>query len=49
MLIDNPANCEVLLAVIRFMNEKNVRPAETHWQLIEVCGDNVMNDGNMGK
>lgn len=46
MLINNSAICEVG-AVIRFLNAKNIHPAEIHWQLVEVYGNNVvMNDGN---
>ncbi|GBM22061.1 hypothetical protein AVEN_137371-1 [Araneus ventricosus] len=42
--ISGPADCEVR-SVIRFLNAKNVKPAEIHRQLLEIYGDNVMTDG----
>ncbi|GBM64150.1 hypothetical protein AVEN_57161-1 [Araneus ventricosus] len=41
--IDDPADCEVR-SVIRFLNAKNVKPAEIHRQLLEIYGENVMTD-----
>jgi transposase len=46
--IENPATCEVR-SVIRFLNAKNVRPAEIHRQIVEVYGEGVMNEGNVRK
>jgi hypothetical protein len=44
MKIENPASCEIR-SVIKFLNAKNVRPAEIYWQVCEVYGENVMSDG----
>jgi methyl coenzyme M reductase gamma subunit len=44
MKIENPASCE-LRSVIKFLNTKNVRPAEIYRQVCEVYGENVMSDG----
>jgi hypothetical protein len=46
MSITDPADCEVR-SVIRFSNAKNVRPAETHRQLVEVYGEDVVNKWNV--
>ncbi|GBM94897.1 hypothetical protein AVEN_89818-1 [Araneus ventricosus] len=46
--IANPADCEVR-SVIRFLNAKNVKPAEIHRQLVEIYGENVMADGMVRK
>ena len=40
--IENPATCEVQ-SVIRFLNAKNVRPAEIHRQIVEVQGEGATN------
>jgi hypothetical protein len=48
MSITNPSDCEVS-SVIRFWNVKNIPPAEIHHQVIEVCGEGVMNEGNVNK
>jgi hypothetical protein len=32
-------------SVIKFLNAKNVRPAEIYRQVCEVCGENAMSDG----
>ncbi|GBM22178.1 Histone-lysine N-methyltransferase SETMAR [Araneus ventricosus] len=42
--IADPADCEVRF-VIRFLNVKNVKPAEIHRQLVEIYGENGMIDG----
>ncbi|GBM39399.1 hypothetical protein AVEN_97019-1 [Araneus ventricosus] len=42
--ISDPADCEV-----RFLNAKNVKPAEIHRQLVEIYGENVMTDGMVRK
>jgi hypothetical protein len=46
--IENPATCEVL-SMIRFLNARNIRPAEIHRQIVEVYGKGVMNEGNVRK
>lgn len=43
-VISQPAECEVR-SVIRCLNAKNVKPAETHLLLVEIYSDNVMTDG----
>jgi hypothetical protein len=48
MSITNSADCEMRL-VIQFLNAKNICPAKIHRQLVEVCGDGVMNEGNVRK
>jgi hypothetical protein len=45
--IQSPANGEVR-SVIRFLNAKGERPAESHKQIVAVYG-NVMNRQNMTK
>jgi len=39
--IENPAACE-MWSVIRFMNAKNMKPAEIHRQLCDVYGEHTM-------
>ncbi|GBN19213.1 hypothetical protein AVEN_31833-1 [Araneus ventricosus] len=46
--IDDPADCEVR-CVIRFLNAKKFKPAEIHFQLVEIYGENVMTDGMVRK
>ena len=41
--IENPANCEIR-AVIRFLQAKNIQPANIHRQVCEVYGEGVMSD-----
>jgi hypothetical protein len=48
MSIINPTDCEVH-SVIRFLNVKNIYPAEIHCQLVKVYGEGVMNEENMRK
>jgi hypothetical protein len=48
MSITNLVDCEVR-SVIRFLKSKNIRPAETHRQLVEVYGEAVMDEGNVRK
>ncbi|GBN49171.1 Histone-lysine N-methyltransferase SETMAR [Araneus ventricosus] len=36
-------------SLIRFLNAKNVKPAEIHRQLVEIYGENVMTDGMIRK
>jgi hypothetical protein len=42
--IENPASREIR-SVIKFLNAKNVRPAEIYRQVCEVYGENAMSDG----
>jgi hypothetical protein len=44
--IEYPAICEVQL-VIRFLNAKNVRPAEIHRHIVEVYGEGAMKAGGV--
>jgi hypothetical protein len=44
MKIENPTSCEIR-SVIKFLNAKNVCPAEIYWQACEVHGENAMSDG----
>jgi histone-lysine N-methyltransferase SETMAR len=46
MSVTNPADCEVR-SVIRFLNVKNIHPAEIHRQLVRMYGEGVMNEGNV--
>ena len=39
--IENPAACE-MRSVIRFLNGKNMKPAEIHSQLCDVYGEHGM-------
>jgi hypothetical protein len=48
MSITNAADYEVR-SMIRFLNAKIIRPAKIHRQLIKVCGEGVMNEGNVCK
>jgi hypothetical protein len=38
--IDNPAACE-MRSVILFLNAKNIKPAEIHRRLCDVCGEHA--------
>jgi hypothetical protein len=46
--IERPADCEVRY-VIRFLNARNVKPADIHRQICEVYGENAMSDGMVRK
>jgi len=46
--IENPNTCEVQ-SVIRFLNAKNVRPAEIHRQIVEVQDEGATNEGSVRK
>ena len=46
--ITNPAECEIR-AVIRFLNARNVKPAEIYRQIKDVYGEDVMSDGMVRK
>ncbi|GBN17846.1 hypothetical protein AVEN_240781-1 [Araneus ventricosus] len=46
--IADPADCEVS-SVIRFLNANNVKQDETHRQLVQIYGENVMTDGMVRK
>jgi hypothetical protein len=39
--IKTPATCEAQL-VVRFVNAKNICPAEIHRQNVEVCGEGAV-------
>ena len=39
--IENPADCEIR-AVIRFLEAKNIQPADIHRQVCEVYGEEAM-------
>ena len=41
--IENPADCEIR-AVTRFLQAKNIQPADIHRQVCEVYGEGVMSD-----
>ena len=47
-MIERPADCEIR-SVIRFLNARNVKPADIHRQICEVYGENAMNDGMVRK
>jgi hypothetical protein len=47
-LIEGPADCEIRL-VIRFLNARNVKPADIHRQVCEVYCENAMRDGMVRK
>jgi histone-lysine N-methyltransferase SETMAR len=46
--IERPADCEVR-SLIRFLNARNVKPADIHRQICEVYGENAMSDGMVRK
>jgi len=41
--IENPADCEIR-AVIRFLQAKNIQPADIHRHVCEVYGEGAMSD-----
>ncbi|KAJ4451734.1 hypothetical protein ANN_03205 [Periplaneta americana] len=43
-VLEHPADCE-MRSVIRFLNARNIKPADIHRQLCEVYGDDTINDG----
>jgi hypothetical protein len=43
-MIERPDDCEIR-SVIRFLNARNVKPADIHCQICEVHGENAMSDG----
>ena len=47
-VIDRPADCEIR-SVFRFLNARNVKPADIHRQICEVFGENAMSDGMVRK
>jgi hypothetical protein len=47
-MIERPADCEIR-SVIRFLNARNVKPADSHRQICEVYSENVMSDGMVRK
>jgi hypothetical protein len=46
--IERPADCE-MRSVIRFLNARNVKPADIHRQICEVYSENVMSGGMVRK
>ena len=44
--IDNPADCEIR-AVIRFLQAKNIQPADIHRQVCKVYGEGAMSDSKV--
>ncbi|GBO06840.1 hypothetical protein AVEN_118206-1 [Araneus ventricosus] len=46
--IENPAECEIR-SVIPFHNSKVVKATETHRQISEVYGENIMSEGMVRK
>jgi hypothetical protein len=44
--IENPVTCEVQ-PVIRFLNAKNIRPAEIHRQIVGVYGEGAIKEGSV--
>ena len=46
--IEGAADCEIR-SVIRFLNTRIVLPSESHNQICQVYGDNVMSDGMVRK
>jgi transposase len=47
-MIKRPADCEIR-PVIRFLNARNVKPADIHSHICEVYGANAMSDGTVRK
>jgi hypothetical protein len=47
-MIDRPVDCEIR-SLIRFLNARNVKPADIHCQICEVYGENAMSDGVVRK
>ena len=45
-MIERPADCEIR-SVIRFLNARNVKPADIHRQICEVYGENAMSVGKL--
>jgi len=46
--IERADDCEIR-SVIRFFNSRNVLRSEIHHQMCQVCGDDAMSDGMVGK
>jgi hypothetical protein len=44
MKIENSASCEIR-SVIKFLNAKNIRPAEIYRQVCDVYGEHAVSDG----
>jgi hypothetical protein len=47
-IIEHPTDREIQ-SVIRFLNARNVKPANIHHQICEVYGENAMSDGMVKK
>ena len=48
MMIERSADCEIR-SVVRFLNARNMKPADIHRQICEVYGGNAMSDGMVRK
>jgi hypothetical protein len=46
--IERPADFEIR-SIIRFLNGRNVKPADIHHQICEVYGENATSDGMVRK
>jgi hypothetical protein len=47
-MIKRPTECEIQ-SVIRFLNARNVKPADINCQICEIYGENAMSDGMVRK
>ena len=47
-IVERPADSEIR-SVVRFLNARNVKPADIHRQICEVYGENAMSDGMVRK
>ena len=47
-MIERPADCEIR-SVVRFLNARNVKPADILRQIRELYGENAMSDGMVRK
>ena len=47
-IIEGPADCEIR-PFIRFLNGRNLKPADIHRRICEVYGANAMSDGMVRK
>jgi hypothetical protein len=43
-MIERSAGCEIQ-PVIHFLHARNMKPADFHRQICEVCGENTLSDG----
>ena len=47
-IVERPADSEIR-SVVRFLNARNVKPADIRRQMCEVYGENAMSDGMVRK